>query len=343
MYRVLLSLHVSRRLLLSLARLWHECESECKALVKAMLVVLEKTPHRTLVTRNVREVLGMSSLDRHDIEATLRAMLGMDLPNGAIETSLNILWSFGLLDFEVYGDRILARTTRLWSLVSSRVESIRFRRSFRGLDEREKIILALVSGLLFNTPAGLIFKFVASGVRNFDDLYAILRSRVLNRYGELCQNMERACNTILESLSMVDRPLDVGILKAEEERPYVGLNELILAGLSAIGSVKLNLSQEASTLKPPYTFEYRISRDGEGVAGYYVFTTPEILALERDVFGRIRDYELGVSTTVMKALEQSNPYAGRPEHLRRALTVTILTLKYHRTQIERDLQLTYSL
>jgi len=336
MHRVLLSLHVDRRFLLSLARLWHECGSECKALVKAMLTILEKTPHRTLVTRNVRDVLDMSSLDRHDIEATLRAMLGVDLPDGAIEASLNILWSFGLLDFEVYGDRILARTTRLWSLVS-RAES------FRRLGEREKVILALVSGLLFNTPANLVFKFVASGIRNFDDLYAILSSRVANRYGELCSKIERACNSILESLSIVDRPLDVGVLKIEKRYPYTGLNELILVGLSAIGSVRLNLSPKALTLKPPYTFEYRVSRDEKNAVSYYIFTTPEILALERDVFGRIQDYDLGISEAVVKALEQSNPYAERPEHLRRALGVIVLTLRYHRAEIERDLQLTYGL
>jgi len=337
MHRVALSLHADRGLLLSLAWLRQGCESgQCGALVKAMLGILEGIPHRTLVARNMREVLGMSSLDKRGMEAALRAKLGADLPSGAIEASLNILWSFGLLDFEPYGDSMLARTTRLWSLISG-VES------FRRLDGREKVILALVGGLLFGTPANIVFKFVASGIRNFDDLHAILRSRVAYRYGELCRGVERACNTLLESLSMVDRPLDVGILKVEEGRPHVGLGELILAGLSAVGGAMLEVSPGASALRPPYTFRYTVSRDEEGIAGHYAFSTPELLALERDVFGGIRDYGLGVSGVVLEALGRADPYAGRPEHFRRALEDVVGVLRRHRAEIERDLQLTYGL
>lgn len=329
--------HVSRKFLLNLSRLWATDKAKQRDMaVRLLLSVLENQPHQYIISRTIDEILNISHLNKHYILDTLKLASDFKLPKNIIEPAVGILWSFGLLDFEVLRNRILARTTRLWTVINDCD-------SFKRLDPRGKVLLALLSGLIFNTPAKLIFKFIASGVRSFDELYSYLSSRVLSRSPkEVCSGIEKSCITLLESLSMVERPLTLGIIATTKKISKVGINELIIVGLSAIGSIKLNLPPRAQSLKPPYTFTYRLSKENRK-AMKHIFTAPEVLVLERDVLGTIQDYGLGISEELQKAIASANPYQNRPENLKEAMVEVFETLEKHQREVERDLKLVYSI
>lgn len=336
MSAVLFPMNTSRQFLLNLSRLSRGGKRQSDV-AKSLLVFLEKQPYRPLTIRAADEILQTRVIVKRRLLEELKRE-GVKVPESFIESTVSLLWSFGLLDFEIYKNRVYVRATGLWKTLSTA-------NGFSALKQpREKLLLALLSGMLFDTPAKLVFKFIASGVRDFDELYKILSVRMQGGMPkDIYGKVGRACTTILASLRMLERPLsrNVMTLRKSGGYPYVGINEVIVAGLSAVGSVVINLAAGSMTLKPPYEFTYRLYRDRNRVADRYVFSAPEVLLIEGEVTGTMQDYGLGTSEEIREAVASSDPYQGRTQSMLKAMRGVFKALKERSAEIESELQLMY--
>jgi len=335
MSTVLFPMNTSRQFLLNLSRLSRGGRQQSDV-ARSLLLFLEKQPYRPLTIRAVDEVLQTRVLVKRRLLEELKRE-GVKVPESFIEGAVSLLWSFGLLDFEIYKNRVYVRATGLWKTLSTTD-------GFSALKPREKLLLTLLSGMLFDTPAKLVFKFIVSGVRDFDELYKILSARLQGGMPkDLYIKVGRACTTILASLKMLERPLSTGVmtLRKSSGYPYVGINEAIVAGLSAVGSVVINLAAGSMTLKPPYTFTYRLYRDKNRVTSRYVFSAPEVLLIEGEVTGTMQDYGLGISEEIREAVASSDPYQGRTQSMLKVMNSVFKALKERSAEIESELQLMY--